>query len=265
MPERPESMAVRLRAGETLVGYFLLSGDAMIAELFGRLPLDWVVVDLEASPLDRRGTLHAVQAVSLGGAEPIIRVPWGQRHHIEHALDLGAAGVLVPKVDSGADAAAAADAFYLPPAGSRGINPVRASGYFEDVPGYLGSANERALCMVQVESAEAVRNVGEIAATEGVDVVFVGVGDLASSLGQPGVVEGPQMDRARAEVLEAVCAAGKVPGIFAYSMDLAHTYAAEGFRFIALGNEIKALRAQVEDAVAEFRRGGAPGSGPGGP
>jgi 2-keto-3-deoxy-L-rhamnonate aldolase RhmA len=241
-----------------LVGYFLLSGDAMVAELLGRLPLDWVVIDLEASPLDRRGTLHAVQALAGGRAVPIVRVPWGQRHHIEHALDLGVGGVLVPKVETAADARAAVDAFYLPPRGSRGINPVRASGYFEDVAGYLATANERALCMVQVESAEAARNAGEIAATEGVDVVFIGVGDLASSLGQPGIVEGAAMDRARAEILEAVQAAGKVPGIFAYGMELAHAYAAEGFRFIALGNEIKALRTQVEDAVTEFWRGAPP-------
>jgi 2-keto-3-deoxy-L-rhamnonate aldolase RhmA len=162
--------------------------------------------------------------------------------------------VLVPKVDTPEQARAAARACFYPPKGERGINPVRASGYFTDIPTYLARANERTMCMIQVESREALGNAREIAATDGIDVLFIGVGDLAQSLGQPGVVTGPAMDDARARVLDACHEAGKVAGIFAYDIELACQYAEEGFGFVALGNELKAMRESMTKAIERFDR-----------
>lgn len=244
-----------LGRGEPSLGLFLLSASPLVAELCCTLPLDWLLVDAEASPVGREGTLHLFQAMLGSGVAPMVRVAELNHAAIEHALDVGAHGVLVPKVHDAAMAAAAAAACFYPPLGRRGINPVRCSGYFSDVGGYLAHANERTLCMVQIESAEGLRNAPEIAAVEGVDVLFVGPGDLAAALGQPGVVEGPAMDAACARVLEACRAAGKTAGIFAYSTALARRYLADGYRFVAVGNDLKVLREGVQGSLAAVTAG----------
>ncbi|MDO0925006.1 aldolase/citrate lyase family protein [Streptomyces sp. TG1A-8] len=239
------------RSGPRL-GIFLLTGNSMIAELCGIVPLDWVVLDMEASPMTKTDALHMLQALSGSGCSPLVRVPYLDHHLIEHALDMGAAGVMIPKVDDAAAAAAAAAASRFPPEGSRGVNPVRASGYFTDVDGYLRDANRRTVCIVQIESAEAVARVDEIAAVEGIDALFIGMGDLASALGQPGRMTGAAMDEARARTLKAARSHGKQAGIFAYDMDLAAQYAAEGFDLIAFGNEIKLLRESLLDKLGKL-------------
>ncbi|MFI9275822.1 HpcH/HpaI aldolase/citrate lyase family protein [Kitasatospora sp. NPDC052896] len=240
--------AVDASSGPAL-GLFLLSGSSLLAELCGTLPLQWVVLDMEASAMSKQDALHMLQALTGSSCAPIVRVPYLNHHLIEHALDLGAAGVMVPKVDTPQAAAAAAAACRFPPEGQRGINPVRASGYFADVAGYLSRANARTSCVVQIESALAVENADAIAATPGVDALFLGMGDLACALGQPGVMTGPAMDDARAAVLRAARAHGKQAGIFAYAPELARAYAAEGFELIAFGNEVKLLREAILSGI----------------
>ena len=241
-----------LADGRTTLGLFLLSGSSMVAELFTTFPIDWLVVDMEASPVSKREVMQIFQALHGTSVTPMVRVPWQAHHVIEQALDLGAHGVLVPKVDTAEAARQVAAACRYPPVGRRGINPVRASGYFADIPGYLKHANERTLCMIQIESREAVENAPAIAAVEGIDVVFIGAGDLACSLGQPGDVTGDAMDRACRRVLDATRAAGKVAGIFAYDIELARRYAREGFTFIALGNDFKLLREALTMNLSRF-------------
>ncbi|MEU9103504.1 aldolase/citrate lyase family protein [Streptomyces xanthophaeus] len=235
------------------LGLFLLSGNSMIAELCGTLPLDWVVLDMEASPMTGQDALHMLQALTGASCAPVVRVSRLDQHLIEHALDLGAAGVMVPKVDTPAQAEEAAAACRFPPEGRRGINPVRASGYFADVAGYLATANARTSCVVQIESATALENAEAIAAVPGVDALFVGTGDLACALGQPGVMTGPAMDTARATVLRAARKHAKRAGIFAYTPELARQYAEEGFELIAFGNEIKLLREAIVSGTETLR------------
>lgn len=244
----------RLGAGETLTGLFLLTGSADVAEVCATLPLDWLLVDMEASPISKRQAVEMFRAITGSGVAPMVRVPYFEKHLVEHALDAGARGVLLPKVDGPERARALVDAACFPPAGTRGINPVRASGYFSDVPGYLEAADALALRMIQIESAEAVRNVGAITAVPGLDVAFIGCGDLAASLGQPGEVGGPRMKAAREAVLAACADSGVTPGIFAYGPELAAQYADEGFRFIAVGNDVKALRMGVDAMLGPLSR-----------
>ena len=239
------------RDGPSL-GVFLVTGNSMLSELCGTLPLDWVVLDMEAAPMSKQDALHILQSLNGSAVSPIVRVPFLNHHLIEHALDIGAAGVMVPKVDTAEAAAAAAAACRFPPEGRRGVNPIRASGYFSDVAGYLRDANKNTVCMVQIESVEALQNVDAIAATDGVDVLFMGMGDLACALGQPTVTTGPAMDAARARVLAAARAHGKQAGIFAYGLDLAEQYAREGFDVIAFGNEVKILREGLLGALARL-------------
>jgi 2-keto-3-deoxy-L-rhamnonate aldolase RhmA len=241
--QRDNPVKEKLLRGESSLGLFILSASPIVMETCSTLPLDWLLVDCEASPVTPERVLHLFQAVAGSNVVPLVRVPSPAHHNIEHMLDLGAYGILVAKVESAAMAKAVVDATFFPPMGRRGINPVRASGYFTDVPGYLASANQRTLCLVQIETRAGLDAVMDIAAVPGIDGLFIGPGDLAAALGQPCEVTGPRMDEARRKVLAACAAHSKIAAIFAYSAELARAYLDEGFLFISTGNDLKLLRA----------------------
>ncbi|WP_371476992.1 HpcH/HpaI aldolase/citrate lyase family protein [Kitasatospora sp. NBC_00315] len=244
----------RTMADGPAYGLFLVSGSAMLAEAAAYTRIDWAVVDMEGAAMTKADALHQVQALSGTPVTPIVRVPRLDRHDIEFALDLGVAGVMVPKVDRAEDAERAARFTRYPPQGARGVNPIRASAYYSDSERYFETANHEVLCIVQIESREAVRNAGAIARTEGVDLLFIGTGDLAMDLGQPGRPGGPAFDEARQAVLAACAAAGKPAGIFAPSTGLARQYAKEGFRLVAVGNEVKFFVQSAALAVTMLRK-----------
>jgi 2-keto-3-deoxy-L-rhamnonate aldolase RhmA len=249
------ALAAARSGSATALGFFLVTTEAMLAEMFGVVGADFLVLDMEAAPMTKGDVLHCLQALTGSGCAAIVRVPWLQQHLIEHALDVGAHAILVPKVETADQAEAAVAACFFPPVGRRGINPVRASGYFTALPEYLAHANERIACLVQIESVLAVENADEIAAVRGVTGLFIGAGDLASAYGHPGVVTGADMDAARVAVIKACRRHEKMPGIFAYDLDLAREYAKEGFRFIAIGNEVKLLK-EAATAALDFARPG---------
>jgi len=236
--------------GAPALGFFCVTGNPLVAELYGVVGADFVVVDMEAAPMDKADALSCVQALASTSAAAYVRVPWMERHWIEHALDTGADGVLVPKVDTAVEAEKAVAAAYFPPRGQRGLNPVRASSFFTAFDDYIRTANSRTQCLVQVESRLAVANVGEIAAVPGLSGLFIGTGDLAADLGHPGDMACAGMAEARASTLAACAEHDLVPGIFAYSLELARHYADEGFRFIAIGNEIKMLASETARALS---------------
>lgn len=245
----------RLEAGgPAAYGLFLVSGNAMLAEAAAYTGVDWAVVDMEAAPMTRADALHQVQALTGTPTAPIVRVPGLERNAVEFALDLGVAGVMVPKVDTVEDAERAARGTRYPPEGTRGVNSIRASAYYTDSDRYAAEANREVLCIVQIESREAVRNVDKIARTDGIDLLFIGTGDLTMDLGQPGNATGSEFDEARAAVLAACADAGKPAGIFAPSTRLARQYANEGFRFIAIGNEVKFFVQSAALAVGMLRK-----------
>ncbi|GIE86817.1 4-hydroxy-2-oxovalerate aldolase [Actinoplanes regularis] len=234
-------------------GLFQLWAEPGVAELYAMAGLDFVVIDMEAGALDRAAVMRIVQALHGHDISVLVRLAAHDRPAIEHALDIGADGVLVPKVESADEARAVAEAAKFPPLGRRGVNPVRASGYFADVPGYLAGANDSTLCLVQIESAAAAAVASDIAAVPGIDGLFIGMGDLAMDLGQPGVMTGDRVDTIRAAVLKAASENGIVAGIFAYTEDLARSYRDEGFEVIAVGNEIKLLREAITRTAGNVR------------
>lgn len=231
----------RARAGEALLGSFLLSGSSYVAEAMAHHGLDWLLVDMEASHASKQDLLHVLQALNAYPVTPVVRISSHDKHQAESCLDMGARGIMIPKVDTREQAEAAAGWCFYPPKGTRSINCIRASGYYTRAGQYLAGANDAVVAIVQVESGEGVENAMEIAAVEAVDVLFVGPGDLAASYGQTGVVTGKRMDDARRRVLEACRQHGKIPGIFAHSVESASQYLEEGFRFVAIGNDIKYL------------------------
>lgn len=168
-------------------GAFLNSGSPLIAELMGRAGYDFLIVDLEHSPVDTHGALAMLQALAAAATPALLRVPLNRPEVIKKALDLGPAGLIVPLVDSVEDARAVAAACRYPPRGIRGVAPsiVRASGWGLD-EAYTRDCEERCLVLCQVETPGGVEAAGAILELDGVDGIFVGPMDLSASLGHMG-------------------------------------------------------------------------------
>lgn len=236
----------KLSNGDATSGIFCVSGSALIVECCASHGFDWLVLDIEASPLSRSELTHCLQAMNGSSTTSLTRVDSHQKCSIEAVLDAGSSGIIVPKVDNAEQALAIVDAAYYPPMGNRGLNPIRCSAYFNNLSDYVTKANEQILCLAQIETREALENVSEISAIDGIDGVFVGCGDLSMQLGCFGEMTHPKMNAAIDRVLEACREHNKIPGVFAYSDELAVHYRKLGYQFIAVGNDIKFLNAGIQ-------------------
>jgi len=237
-----------LERGERLVGTFLQSPAAVTAELVGGLDLDFVCVEAEHSALGRETVQALVAASALAGTPALVRVAANAPIEIAAALDAGAAGVIVPRVDSAAAAEAAVGAARYPPLGTRGVGPGRAAAYGKTIPEYFARANGELVVGVQIESGQAVSEAGAIARVDGVDFVFVGPGDLAASIGVP--FGDPRVDEQVAAVLAAARVAGRPAGIWAASAERAVGWLGSGFQLVILGSDLGFLAEGLARALA---------------
>ncbi|HVL52734.1 MAG TPA: aldolase/citrate lyase family protein [Vitreimonas sp.] len=232
------SLRARALSGETLVGAFVSLGSAASAELVGRAGLDWAIVDLEhgsGSESELLGQLHALEAA---GTTPLVRPQSAERLRIGRALDHGAAGLMIPRLDTAAEVREALSWMRFPPAGARGVALLtRGAGAGAVAHGDVAGLNDPILGVFQVESPRAVENASEIAAIEGVDVLFVGPADLSHGMGMPGAFDAPAYREALGSVVAACRAAGKSPGILLRSPAELEEYVALGFRFLGLGSD----------------------------
>jgi len=243
----------KMENNTTSFGLFLVSGSALIAECCATHGIDWLVIDMEASPASRETMVQCLQALNGSAVAGLVRVATHERQLIEAALDSGAKGIVIPKVDTSSQARHIVESSYYPPLGSRGLNPIRCSAYFSNLETYIPNANKNTMCIVQIETAMGVENCHEIAAIDGIDCLFIGCGDLSMSLGCTGDMSNPAMRAAMQRVLEACTVHKKMPGIFAYSKELALEYKKMGFKFVAIGNDIKFMNMGISSGVDSFR------------
>lgn len=243
-----------LEDGEQVCCCFLMSASPVAAEIVARV-FPVVLIDCEHGS-GGMGTdlLQLMQAVRSGGAEPLVRVPRLSNVDVTRALDAGAAGVVVPLVESAEEARAAVAAARYPPAGRRGVAPmcVRASGWGLDAS-YAARADSEALVLAQVETKAAMaKDVLEGILSSGVDGVFLGPADLSASCGRLGQVDHPEVFKLR-ERLEKTCAkrgmllAGFAAGSRVSAADMLHK---RGYKLVASAVDVSLLR---DAAVANFR------------
>lgn len=249
----PPGLAGRLRAGETVLGTFLNLGSPIGAEICGQAGFDWVLIDLEHGSGTEATLLNDLQAVAGTDTTAVVRVEGNDRSRIGRALDFGAEGIMVPRVDTAEEAARAAASMRYPPQGARGVAQMNRAGGFGRRSGGLAAANDRVLGVAQIESPEAVANVAEIAATEGIEVLFIGPSDLSHSMGIPGQLEAEPFQEALVTVVEAARAAAKSSGILAQTADQAASYARQGFQLIAIGGDSAFLAASARAVVERWR------------
>ena len=228
----------------------------MAAEALACAGFDFLVVDGEHSPADTMDTVALLQAIAAGGSQPVVRVAENAAWLAKRALDAGSPTLLFPMVASPDDARRAVASVRYPSRGNASDTAVAGvvrAARFGLAADYVHSANEAACTMVQIESAAAVEACGEIAAVEGVDVLFVGPADLAASVGHLGNSGHAEVQRAIDRVLAAAKAQRKAAGIFAGSADEARGYAARGFTLIALAADVIWLLAGARQALTAVR------------
>lgn len=238
----------RWKAGEPTFGAWCTIPNAWTAELTARSGHDWVCIDTQHGLISYDAMLPMLQVTSDLGVPTFVRVQWNEPGSIMKALDAGAGGVIVPMINSVAEAKAAVGACRYPPDGYRSMGPVRAR---------VANPEWRLpLCAVMIETVEAVGRAGEILAVPGVDAVFIGPNDLAVSAGLDSGYDGrhPEHRRMILEVAAAARAQGVTAGIMCGTAAVAHQWAEAGFQMLALQSDSALLTAASAEIVTEARK-----------
>ncbi len=245
--------------GQSALGGWLAVPSSFSAEIFANGGFDWVCVDTQHGIIGYQTSVTMLQALSTTDVVPIVRVPWNEPGIIMKTLDAGAYGVIIPMVNSKAEAEAAVGACRYAPEGYRSQGPLRARLYAG--PDYSARANDTVLCIPMIETREAIDNLDEILSVPGVDVAYVGPSDLGVSLGTaPGFDHDDQsfVDALQA-VLDACDRHGVVPGIHGGNVATARKRLEQGFKFVEMCADAVAL---TQTAAADLKAvRGAAGAG----
>jgi 2-dehydro-3-deoxyglucarate aldolase len=232
----------RLQLGEVTLGAWMSMAHPSIAEILSMSGYEWVVIETEHTAIDVSEVLRLIIAIEQRGCVPLVRLAWNDPIQAKAVLDSGAAGIIVPMINTKMDAELAVKMTKYPPEGIRGVGLARAHGYGVDFEEYVKCANEDTLLIFQIEHIDAVNNIDEILSVKGVDGTFIGPYDLSMSLGIPGQLDHPKVKSAMKKVLEATLEHGLVPGIHlvqpADAVEKCIASISEGYKFIALGTDI---------------------------
>jgi 4-hydroxy-2-oxoheptanedioate aldolase len=228
-----------LREGQAVFGCFVRYPDPTLVDIVSLFGWDFLIFDGEHGTLEPRECENLVRAAELHDVTAIVRVPVNQPHVILRLMDTGAQGCQVPWVQDAADAERAVQSVKYGPRGTRGLAGVRAAEYGQrgSLGEYVRTANDETLVIVHVETAHAVERVDEIAATDGVDVVFLGPTDLSHSLGVPGEIGHPLVVEHLERAAAATLGAGKVVGVTVPTAEAAVAWLERGARYVTTGIE----------------------------
>lgn len=256
---RTNRLRVLWDEGKPALGGWMVLPSNISAEYMARAGFDWLCVDMQHGSIDYQVALTMLQAISTTDTVPIVRVPWNEPGIIMKTLDAGAYGVIIPMVNSRAEAEAAVGACRYAPQGYRSYGPGRAVLYAG--PDYFANANRTVLCICMIETREAIENAEEITSTPGIDAVYIGPSDLSVSLGLPPAYDhdAPEFAAAIEQVLAACKRHGVVAGAHCGTTDVAKKRIKQGFRFVQMADDAGALmRSSVASLAAMGEGGGAP-------
>ena len=240
------SLARRLRVGETVFGGWCMLASAIVAETVAREGYAAVVLDAQHGLWDTAGIVAGIGALHHAGSTPIVRVPLGDFGFVSRALDFGAEAIIAPMINSADDARRFVAAAKYPPLGERSWGPQRAMSLQSQTVAtdYLRDANDGTLTLAMIETPAALANADAIAATPGIDSLFIGPYDLSTSLsgGKAQDVTAPEVEQAIDRIGAAATKAGKIPGIYCRDPTRALAMAKRGFRFITVGSDMGIVR-----------------------
>jgi 2-keto-3-deoxy-L-rhamnonate aldolase RhmA len=247
----------RLRGGGVSVGSWASIGHPSTAEILALAGYDWVVVDTEHTAIDNSEALRMITAIERGGAIPLVRLAWNDPIQSKVVLDSGAAGVIVPMVNTKSDAELAVRGAKYPPLGIRGAGLARAHDYGPGFAEYVKHANAATLLIVQIESIDGVANIESILDVPGLDGTFIGPYDLSMSMGLAGQLDHPDVVAAQKRVVAATRARGLAAGIHLVhpdraALDLPACIDA-GYQFIALSSDLLFLGDSARELARRAR------------
>lgn len=224
----------KIKAGETAYGVFVNVGSPSLVEIIGHIGFDYALLDAEHSPMDLETCENMVRAADSVNITPIIRIAMNVQQNILRYMDAGALGVVLPMLNTKADAEAVVKSVRYRPEGQRGLAGVRANNWGITGPqsDYIKVANEENLVVTQIETMDAVKNLDEILTIPGIDVVFIGPNDLSVAMGYPAQVNHPEVQKMIEGLVKKILAAGKAAGTVAYDFDTLRKCQERGFQFI---------------------------------
>lgn len=240
--------------GEAALGCWLTLPCSFSAEMMAHVGFDWLCVDMQHGLIDYGQTVTMLQGMSSGGLlSPLVRVPWNEPGMIGKCLDAGALGVIVPLVNTRAEAEAVVRACRYMPVGARSFGPLRAEYVLGD--DYYAHANEDVCCIVMIETGRAVGNLDEILSVPGVDAVYVGPADLSVSLGlEPAADHDEEVFSAAIDDILAACRRhGVVPGIACGDEAIVPKRLEQGFLMVEIASDDALLAAAARRVLRKFR------------
>ena len=243
----------RVLSGELVSGTWVATGSSVVAEIAGRAGYDWLIVDMEHGVGDYGTLVGQLQAIAATPAVPLVRVVWNDPPHFKRALDVGAAGIMVPWVNSADEARQAVAAMRYPPRGIRGLaRTTRANVFGYELDEYLANVDDNLLTVTQIETAAAVEAADDIATVDGVDVLFIGPADLSRSLGTTPDFDEPVFAAALKRVVAACRNHGKIPGILVGNRQMLTQSAEAGFTFIGFSTDTSMMARAMRSGAEAF-------------
>jgi 4-hydroxy-2-oxoheptanedioate aldolase len=230
----------KLKNGEASFGTWLTLPNTTAAALMARTAFDWLTVELEHTPVTLETAAVSFAVISACGKIPLVRIPWNTGENIKRVLDIGAYGIVVPMVNTKAEAEAVVAAARYAPLGNRTIGgQLHAANFETDANTYYAKANDEIMVVVMLEHVKGVENADEILRVPGIDAFFIGPNDLHNSLGKPPTFESNAPEFVQAvDHLLAMGRKHRVPaGIHVADAEAALRRKAQGFQFIAIGSE----------------------------
>jgi 4-hydroxy-2-oxoheptanedioate aldolase len=242
----------QLRAGTTKLGLFVNSHSPTVAEQLAHSGYDWLLVDSQHGPMGYEKLSAMLAGIAGGGAKSIVRVGgYGDRPGIQQSLDLGADGVLVPYINNADEARQAVSCARYPTTGTRSVYFPQRSMNKEGLLGYAGGANSNVIVALQVETADCIKNIDEIAAVPGVDLLFLGQNDLCMSMGLfekyefPHMYTSPEIGAATEKLIAAARKNNVILGLFLFGTGRVGEFLDKGFPFISIGNDLHHILTQA--------------------
>ncbi|MBZ9657637.1 2-dehydro-3-deoxyglucarate aldolase [Mesorhizobium sp. ESP-6-4] len=254
MQERVNSLKAAVQAGKPHIGIWCSLASALTTEVVAGSGTGWLLIDGEHSPNDLRSIMAQLQVAAAFPCEAVVRLPSDDANLMKQALDVGARSLMIPNVRTAEQARTIVAAMTYAPGGFRGFSVGHRANAFGRIAGYHAKAREQQLLAVQIEDESGVANAAEIAAVEGVDVLFVGPGDLSTNMGAMGNPGAAHVQQAISSVRKAAASAGKASGILAPVKADADRYLADGFTMVAVGSDLGLLARGSDALIASFNQ-----------
>lgn len=254
MPAPINTFKKALAEGETLFGCWMSIAESYTAEIMGNAGFDWLLIDGEHSPNDIRSIRDQMIALKSSPSHPIVRVPIGETWMIKQVLDLGVQTILVPMVETAAQARELVRACRYPPEGIRGVGyTVGRASSFGQIENYGPTADAQISLLVQVENKTGLDNLDDILAVDGVDGVFIGPADLSASMGYLGQTAHPDMQATILAALRHISDSGKAAGILTTDDTMIQASLDAGARFVAVAMDIALLLNGGKAAASKWK------------